>query len=95
MAYTQPIAGALNLIPLWCVGSVPRNVDFVASDVPGLPIPVFFAGAAVRMQYAFGPTIGTGLNVTLLSYVDSLGHRADRASDMPRSAAMGERDVGR
>ncbi|MET0992703.1 MAG: WS/DGAT domain-containing protein [Mycobacterium sp.] len=43
----------------------------MASDVPGLPIPVFLAGAAVRMQYAFGPTIGTGLNVTLLSYVDT------------------------
>ena len=71
LAYTQPIAGALNLMPRWYVGSVLRNVDFVASDVPGLPIPVFLAGAAVRMQYAFGPTIGTGLNVTLLSYVDT------------------------
>ena len=26
---------------------------------------------AVRMQYAFGPTIGSGVNVTLLSYVDT------------------------
>ncbi|MFY9917360.1 MAG: wax ester/triacylglycerol synthase domain-containing protein [Mycobacterium sp.] len=71
LAHTQPIAGALNLMPRWYVGSVLRHIDFVASDVPGLPIPVFLAGAAVRMQYAFGPTIGAGVNVTLLSYVDT------------------------
>ena len=71
LAHTQPIAGALNLMPRWYVGSVLRHIDFVASDVPGIPIPVFLAGAAVRMQYAFGPTIGAGVNVTLLSYVDT------------------------
>ena len=71
LAYTQLIAGALNLMPRWYVGSALRNVDFVASDVPGFPLPVFLAGAAVRMQYAFSPTIGAGLNVTLLSYVDT------------------------
>ena len=71
LAYTQLIAGALNLMPRWYVGSALRNVDFVASDVPGFPMPVFLAGAAVRMQYAFSPTIGAGLNVTLLSYVDT------------------------
>lgn len=71
LAYTQLIAGALNLAPRWYVGSALRNVDFVASDVPGFPMPVYLAGAAVRMQYAFSPTIGAGLNVTLLSYVDT------------------------
>lgn len=79
LAYTQLIAGALNLAPRWYVGSVLRNVDFIASDVPGLPMPVFLAGAAVRMQYAFAPTLGAALNVTLLSYVDTcaLGINAD------------------
>jgi diacylglycerol O-acyltransferase / wax synthase len=71
LAYTQFIAGALNLAPRWYVGSALRNVDFVASDVPGLPAPVYLAGARVRMQYAFSPTIGAALNVTLLSYVDT------------------------
>lgn len=71
LAYTQLIAGALNLAPRWYVGSALRNVDFVASDVPGFPMPVYLAGAAVRMQYAFSPTIGAGLNITLLSYVDT------------------------
>jgi diacylglycerol O-acyltransferase / wax synthase len=71
LSYTQAIAGALNLVPRSYIGSVLRHVDFVASDVPGIPIPVFLAGAAVRMQYAFAPTIGAALNVTLLSYVDT------------------------
>jgi diacylglycerol O-acyltransferase / wax synthase len=71
LSYTQSIAGMLNLMPRWYIGSVLRHVDFVASDVPGIPIPVFLAGAAVRMQYAFAPTIGAALNVTLLSYVDT------------------------
>jgi hypothetical protein len=46
-------------------------VDFVASDVPGVRVPVFLGGAPVRAQYAFGPTIGSAVNVTLLTYVDT------------------------
>jgi diacylglycerol O-acyltransferase len=71
LPYTQIIAGALNLMPRWYIGSILRHVDFVASDVPGIPVPVFLGGAAVRMQYAFGPTIGSAVNVTLLTYVDT------------------------
>ena len=69
--YIQLIAGAMNLMPRWYVGSVLRKVDFLASDVPGIPVPVYLAGAKVRVQYAFGPTIGSAVNVTLLTYVDT------------------------
>jgi diacylglycerol O-acyltransferase / wax synthase len=71
LAYTQLIAGILNLAPRWYVGSTSRHIDFVASDVPGFPTPVYLAGATVQKQYAFSPTIGAALNVTLLSYVDT------------------------
>ncbi|BAV41336.1 wax ester/triacylglycerol synthase domain-containing protein [Mycobacterium ulcerans] len=71
LPHTQAIAGFLNLMPRWYIGSVLRHVDFLTSDVPGVPVPVFLGGAAVRTQYAFGPTIGAAVNVTLLSYVDS------------------------
>ncbi len=71
LLYTQWIAGALNLMPRWYVGSMLRHVDFLTSDVPGVPVPVFLGGARVRMQYAFGPTIGAAVNVTLLTYVDT------------------------
>ena len=69
--YIQIIAGAMNLMPRWYIGSVLRKVDFLASDVPGVPVPVFLAGAKVKTQYAFGPTIGSAVNVTLLTYVDT------------------------
>lgn len=82
LPYTQLIAGVLNLMPRWYIGSVLRHVDFLASDVPGVPVPVFLGGAAVRAQYAFGPTIGSSVNVTLLTYVDTcaLGINVDTAA---------------
>ncbi|OBH02786.1 MULTISPECIES: wax ester/triacylglycerol synthase domain-containing protein [unclassified Mycobacterium] len=82
LPYTQLIAGALNLMPRWYIGSVLRHVDFLASDVPGVPVPVFLGGAPVRAQYAFGPTIGAAVNVTLLTYVDTcaLGIDIDTAA---------------
>ncbi|MFC3777684.1 wax ester/triacylglycerol synthase domain-containing protein [Mycolicibacterium holsaticum] len=73
LAHTGLIAGALNLMPRSYVGSALRHVDVIASNVPGFPVPVYFAGAPVRMQYAFSPTIGAALNITLLSYGDICG----------------------
>ncbi len=69
--YVQILAGAMNLMPRWYIGSMLRKVDFLASDVPGVPVPVYLGGAKVRTQYAFGPTIGAAVNVTLLTYCDS------------------------
>lgn len=71
LPYTQLIAGGLNLLPRWYIAAILRHVDFLASDVPGIPVPVYLGGAAVRMQYPFGPTIGAGVNVTLMTYVDT------------------------
>lgn len=71
LPYTQQIAGALNLAPRWYIASILRHVDFLASDVPGIPVPVYLSGAALTMQYPFGPTIGAALNVTLMTYVDT------------------------
>ena len=77
--YTQWIAGALNMVPRWYIGSILRHVDFVCSDVPGIPVPVFLGGAKVLTQYGFGPTVGAAVNVTLLTYVNvcSLGIDVD------------------
>lgn len=71
LPHTQLIAGVLNRVPRWYIGSILRHVDFLASDVPGIPVPVSLGGAHVRVQYAFGPTIGSAVNVTLLTYVDT------------------------
>lgn len=71
LPHTQLIAGVLNRVPRWYIGSILRHVDFLCSDVPGIPVPVTLAGAKVLKQYAFGPTIGAAVNVTLLTYVDT------------------------
>jgi WS/DGAT/MGAT family acyltransferase len=68
---TQGIAFALNLAPRALIQGILRRVDFLASDVPGMTAPVFLAGAELLAYYPFGPTIGTAVNATLLSYVDT------------------------
>lgn len=71
LPYTQVIAGVLNVMPRWYIGSILRHVDFLCSDVPGVPMQVYLGGAQVRRQYAFGPTVGAAVNVTLLTYMDT------------------------
>jgi len=65
---TGAIAGALNLLPVGYLGGVLKHADFLSSDVPGPPVPVYFAGSEVTGFFAFGPTIGSALNTTLFSY---------------------------
>ena len=79
LPYTQTIAGGLNLLPRWYVGAILRHVDFLASNVPGPAMQVYVGGAAVRMQYGFGPTIGASVNITLMTYRDTcaIGINAD------------------
>jgi len=68
LAYTQGIARTLNLLPRAYVGNMLKRMEVVASDVPGVPVPVWLAGARLTAFYSFGPTIGAAVNVTLLSY---------------------------
>ncbi len=65
---SDAVAGVLNLLPSGVVGAMLKHVDFVASDVPGVPVPLYLAGARISGSYAFGPTTGAALNVTLFSY---------------------------
>jgi WS/DGAT/MGAT family acyltransferase len=82
LPHTDAIAGTLNLLPPSVVGGMLKHVDFVASDVPGFTFPVYLAGARVGRYTAFGPTIGTAANLTLLSYDGSccIGVTIDEAS---------------
>ena len=65
---TDTIAEGLNLLPAGYVGGVLKRVDFLASNVPGIPVPVYLADSKITGIFAFGPTIGAALNITLLSY---------------------------
>jgi diacylglycerol O-acyltransferase len=65
---SDAVAGLLNLLPSGVIGSMLKHVDVVASDVPGVAVPIYLAGAPVTRYFAFGPTTGAALNVTLVSY---------------------------
>ena len=70
VAWNQTIAGALNLLPVAVTAGLLRHVDLLASNVPGFDVPVFVGGSRVEAFHAFGPTLGTSVNVTLMSYRD-------------------------
>jgi diacylglycerol O-acyltransferase / wax synthase len=76
LAATEAIAGILNRLPTSATtqlfGSMLKGIDFVTSNVPGAPIPVFLAGGKLEANFAFGPLAGAATNVTLLSYQDEL-----------------------
>lgn len=65
---TNLVAGALNLMPRGVIGSMLKHVDFLASNVPGVPVPLYLAGSKVEQFFPFGPTAGSSVNVTLMSY---------------------------
>ena len=44
------------------------KVDFATSNVPGSPVPTWFAGRAIDHMYPMGPVTGTAFNITMLSY---------------------------
>lgn len=66
--YSNTIAGVLNLLPNQVTGGMLKHVDFLASNVPGLDVPVWLGGARMVAFYPFGPTIGAATNITLMSY---------------------------
>ena len=48
--------------------------NVVVSNIPGSPVPLWTAGARIERLYPLGPLAdGSGLNITLLSYLDNLG----------------------
>jgi diacylglycerol O-acyltransferase len=71
LPHTQAVAGALNLMPRWYIGSILRHVDFLASNVGSIRTPESIGGALVRSAYAFGPTIGAAVNITLVTYANT------------------------
>ena len=48
------------------------RVDIATSNLPGPPIEAFFGGAKVLRWIPVGPVAGTAVNVSLMSYTDSV-----------------------
>jgi diacylglycerol O-acyltransferase len=76
LSLAEPLAGVLYRLPTSVTtgvfGSLLRGIDFVTSNVPGVPIPVYLGGALMEAQFAFGPMSGAAANITLLSYLDEV-----------------------
>jgi WS/DGAT/MGAT family acyltransferase len=72
---TATLAGVLNRLPTATTtalfGGMLKCCDFVTSNVPGAPVPVYSAGARVERLYAFGPPSGAACNVTLISHCET------------------------
>jgi diacylglycerol O-acyltransferase / wax synthase len=72
---TGPLAGVLNRLPTTTTtalfGGMLKCCDFVATNVPGAPVPVFAGGARVDRLYAFAPPAGAAVNVSLISHCDT------------------------
>lgn len=76
MAVIDPMALIVHRLPTTLstalFQTMLRGQDFITSNVPGVPIPLFFAGSEVLAQFPFGPMSGAAMNLTLLSYQDQV-----------------------
>ena len=76
LALTDAMASVLNRLPVTATtgifGAMLRGIDFITSNVPGPPMPVYLAGGRLERQIAFGPMTGAATNITLLSHIDDL-----------------------
>jgi hypothetical protein len=72
---TGQLALVLNRLPTATTtalfGGMLKCCDFVATNVPGAPVPVYAAGARVDRLYAFAPPAGAAVNVSLISHCDT------------------------
>lgn len=70
--YIDSIADLLDQLPARVVtqifGSMLQCLDLAASNVPGVPFPLFVGGAKIEQMHAFAPTGGAALNACLVSY---------------------------
>jgi hypothetical protein len=72
VALSEQLATVLNRLPrrvaTTLFGSMLKGADFITSNVPGSPFPLYLCGAEVQGMYAFGPLSGAAANLVLLSY---------------------------
>ena len=70
------IAGAVNTLPTSLLVRFARSqvetVDFATSNVRAALLDLYISGAKILANYPMGPTGGTALNATMMSYGGSL-----------------------
>ncbi len=84
VALSGHLATLLNRLPRRIAtalfGSMLKGADFITSNVPGSPFPLYLCGTEVQEIYAFGPVSGAAANVVLLSHCGTccIGVTTDR-----------------
>jgi len=84
VALSEHLATVLNRLPRRVAtalfGSMLKGADFITSNVPGSPFPLYLSGTEVQEIYAFGPVSGSAANVVLLSHCGTcfIGVTTDR-----------------
>jgi WS/DGAT/MGAT family acyltransferase len=68
LPFADLAADASRLLPVGLIVEVAKASDITASNVPGLPAPVWIGGAALERVYPIVPTMGAAANITMLSY---------------------------
>jgi len=95
VALTDALSGILNQLPTTLTtalfGSMLKGADFVTSNVPGAPFPIYSGGAELQRMYAFGPLSGAAMNATLLSHCGTccIGVNLDAVAVPDRDVMLG------
>jgi diacylglycerol O-acyltransferase / wax synthase len=70
------LAGLLTALPTTMLVALTRSqartIDFATSNLRGSPVDLYLAGSRIEANYPMGPRAACALNITLLSYCDSL-----------------------
>ena len=82
LAFANELGEISRFIPTDIVSAAAQASDVTASNVPGVPVPVWIAGARVERMYPLVATIGAAVNVTMLTYngTASVGVSTDDAA---------------
>jgi diacylglycerol O-acyltransferase / wax synthase len=69
------IATVLDHLPAFVTtlvfGSMLKHIDFLTTNVPGSPVPIYLAGARVERFWAIAPPMGSAVNISLISHIDT------------------------
>lgn len=83
LAFVEPAADLLDQLPTMVLvdvlGGMLKALDFVSTNVPGVPVPLYVAGSEIKTMIPYAPTGGAACAFALLSYKDqvSIGINCD------------------
>jgi len=84
------LAELSRFLPPELVSAAAQTSDLTASNVPGIPVPVWLSGAKVERMYPLVGTVGAAINVTMLTYttIASVGVSSDDAAVADREVLL-------